>query len=131
MKKHPQNSQGITVRQRDRALKCTILVHFFRTSLWQFIFFHVALFPYCTICMLHFCVCSNVFMLYFFSCYTPFISCSISYCTFTCYNVFVLHSSHVALFPCCKFFLLHFVHFVLLPEVFTGTHKYLRWRGFQ
>ena len=109
------------------AQKWTILVHFFRTSLWKFIFLHVARFSCCTLFMLHlfytaaFPCCtflrSNVFMLHFFSSCTLFMNCSISCCTFTSYNVFVLHSSPVAIFACCNFFLLQFVHFALFPEV--------------
>ena len=38
------------------ALQRTILGHFFCISLWQFMFFHVGLFSYCTIYMLHFFV---------------------------------------------------------------------------
>ena len=64
--------------------------------------FHTAPFPCCTF------LCSNLFMLYFFSCCTLFLYCAISCCTFTSYNVFVLHSSLVALFTCCYFFLLHY-----------------------
>ena len=92
------------------ALKCTILVHFFHISLWQFIFFHVTLFSYCAIFMLHFFVLQSFyvalffvlhslyvlhyFMLHFytlqhfrfafFSCFTFtffFAFCNFSYCT--------------------------------------------------
>ena len=87
------------------ALYCTsILVHVFRISLWQFIFFHVALFSCCTLFMLHF------FHFAPFSCCTFFraalLFCTISSCTFTRCDVFVLHSSPVALFlvvlcSCC------------------------------
>ena len=121
----------ITTSTSVCALKCTILVYFFRTLLWEFIFLHVARFSCCTLFMLHFfhtapfpcCtfLCSNFFMLHFFSCCTLIMNCFISYCTFTRYNVFVLHSSHVALFACCNFFLLHFVHFALFPEVLPGS----------
>ena len=53
------------------ALKCTILVHFFHISLWQFIFFHVTLFhivlfSYCAIFMLHFFVLQSFYVALFF-----------------------------------------------------------------
>ena len=121
----------ITTSASVCALKCTILVYFFRTLLWEFIFLHVARFSCCTLFMLHFfhtapspcCtfLFSNVFMLHFFSSCTLFMNCSISCCTFTSYNVFVLRSSTVALFAYCNFLLLQFVHFGLFPEVLPGS----------
>ena len=109
------------------APKCTILVHFFHNSLWQFIFLQVARFSCCPLFMLHFVhtapfpcctfLYSNVFMLHFFSCCTLFKNCPVSCCTFTRYNVFILYSSPVALFACCTSFQLHFVHFAIFPEV--------------
>ena len=86
-------------------------LHVFHVAPFMLPFFHTAPFPCCTF------LCSNVFMLHFFSCCTLFKNCPVSYCTFTRYNVFILHSSPVALFACCTFFQLHFVHFAIFPEV--------------
>ena len=81
------------------ALKCNIPVHFFCTSLWQFLFLHVALFSYCAPCPCCTFLCSNVFMLHFFSSCTLFRNCSISFYTFTSYNVFVLQFRILQFFP--------------------------------
>ena len=97
------------------ALLWTILVQFFRTLLWHFIFFRVALFSCCTFLILHYFYvalfwvvifsCCIFFVLHLFSCSTLFMHCTISGCTFTRCNVFVLHYSPVARFT---FILLHF-----------------------
>ena len=63
--------------------------------------FHVGLFSYGTICMLH-CLYSNIFMLHFFSCWTLFMYCTIR-CTFTRCNDFVFHYFLVAVCACCSF----------------------------
>ena len=78
--------------------------------------FHVGLFSYGTICMLQ-CLYSNIFMLHFFSCWTPFMYCTIWCCTFTRCNDFIFHSSLVAVCACCNIFFLQFVHIPLIPEV--------------
>ena len=137
MKKHPQNNQGITVHQRDRALKCTILVHFFRTSLWQFIFFHVALFhtaPY---------ACCTFVYVVMFSCCTFFrvtllllvalFHIALSHVTmFSCCILRMLHSSHVANFSCCTLFILYYFQKCLQEptniydgEVFNNNYQSL------
>ena len=124
------------------ALQCTIFIHFFLISLWQFIFFHVGLFSCCTLFSFHFChtapfpcctfSCNNLFMLHlFFLLHSSFMYCSISCCTFTSCHVFVLHflllhSSHVAIFSCCTLFMLHYFQRCSLEQ-----HKRVRWGALQ
>ena len=118
--------QCITVRQRaarypfvhySALFLCTFSI-FHSGNLYFFMLhsFHVALFSYCTISMLHFYAVIFPCCTFFSSC-SLFIYCTISCCAFIRCNVFVLHSSPVALFACCNFFLLYFVHVALFPEV--------------
>ena len=97
------------------ALQCTIFIHFFLISLWQFIFFHVGLFSCCTLFSFHFChtapfpcctfSCNNLFMLHFFSCCTLFLCIALFHVAllqvvmFSFCILLLLHSSHVAIFP--------------------------------
>ena len=83
-------------------------------------FFYVVLFSSCTFFVLHhfhvaLFLCSNLFLLHFFSCYTLFMYCTISCCTFRHCSVFVLYSSPVALFKRCS----------------QHLHKHLKWRVLQ
>ena len=104
--------QCITVHQRTA---CYPFMHYSVLFLCTFsvfhcdnLFFYVALFSCYTHFMLYFfhtapfpCftfLCSDLFMLHFFSRCTLFMYCIISCCTFTCCNVFVLPSSPVGLF---------------------------------
>ena len=78
------------------ALYCTIPGHFFSIShCGNLYFFHVALFSYYTLFMLHFIDAAP------FPCHT-----------FQYINFFMLHYLHVALFPCCTLFILHNFNFV-------------------
>ena len=104
------------------ALLCTILVHFFRISLCQFVFFHVALFPYCALFMLDFFhmapfACYNVCIV-IFSCCT-FFRVGLLLCI-ALFDVALLHgamisffillllqSAHVAIFSSCSLFIFH------------------------
>ena len=117
------------------AVLYTILVHFFRGSLWQFIFFHVTLFSCCTFFILHhfhvalFCV--RIFHAALLSGCTLFKYCSISCCTFTRCNVsfcilLLLRSSHVASFSSCSLFMLHYFR-----RCSQEHHKRLWWRALQ
>ena len=94
-----------------RALWCTILVHFFRISLWQFIFFHVALFSYSII---HTFLCKNLFMVHFFSMLHSFCVLhnfmlhfhTLQFFRFVFFSFFtfcMLQFFPVTLFPCCTF----------------------------
>ena len=95
------------------------LCAFFRILLWQFMlhFFHTALFPCYTFCLVIFSWWTffrlSLFLINFF------ISC----CTFTRCNIWQyfgnngnilfclllpLHSSHVAIFSCCTLFMLYY-----------------------
>ena len=74
--------------------------------------FHVALFSYCTIFMLHFFVQQSFYVALFFVLHFHYLI----YCTFTRCNVFALHSSQLHSF---NFFLLHFVHGALFSGVYT------------
>ena len=72
------------------AVKCNILVHFFRTSLWQFKFLYVTRFSCCTLFMLHFFILFHFHVAIFFSCFHVEL-------------FFVLHSFYELLY-----FMLHF-----------------------
>lgn len=104
--------------------KVLFLCAFCRILLWQFMLhsFHVALFPYCTISVLHFLL-GNLFMVHFFSSFTLSYKLFYSCCTFTRCNIWQyfgnngnilfclllpLHSSHIAIFSCCTLFMLYY-----------------------
>ena len=87
--------------------------------------FHTAQFLYC-----HY-LCSNLFMLYFFSCCTLLMYCSVPCSTFPRSHVFVLDFSPVALFAycnflCCTLFMLHY-----FQGCNQDPHKHLRSRALQ
>ena len=100
---------------------CTFPIFYFSNLYFLMLhFFYVVLFSCCTFFILHhfhvaLFLCSNLFMLHFFSCYTLFMYCTISCCTFTRCSVFVLYSSPVALFKRCS----------------QHLHKHLKWRVLQ
>ena len=84
------------------ALKCTILVHFFHISLWQFIFFHVTLFSYCTFFILrHFH--APLFCVTIFLCCTFF-----RVALFICIALFHVALLHIATFSFCILLLFYF-----------------------
>ena len=97
------------------ALQCTVPVHFFRISLQQSIFFHVALFSRCVF-MFHLFhtapfpsstfLCSNLYILHFFSvalflCSAPFHVSRLHVAMFSVCILLLLHSLYVAGFFCC------------------------------
>ena len=97
---------------------CTILKHFFRISLWQFIFFHVALFSCRTFFILHhfhvslICVdifpCCTFFRLALFLCIALFHGALLQVAMFSFCILLLLDSSHIAIFSYCTFFMLHY-----------------------
>ena len=97
------------------ALQCTILVQFFRISLWQFIFFHAALFFRCTFFKLHHFYVA-LFCVVIFSC-CPFFRVALFYVlhyfmlhfyTLQCFrSAYLLHFFNAALFACSTLFMLH------------------------
>ena len=105
-------------------------MHFFRILLWQFIFFHVALFYVALF------TCSTFFILRHFHvapfCVTIFSGCTLfMYCyiscwTFTRFNISILHSFPVALVACCTLFMLHY-----FQKFSKDPYKHLRWRTLQ
>ena len=122
MKKHPQNNQGITVHQRDRALKCTILVHFFRTAPYACCtFVYVVMFSCCTFFRVTLLLLVALFHI------------ALSHVTmFSCCILRMLHSSHVANFSCCTLFILYYFQKCLQEptniydgEVFNNNYQSL------
>ena len=95
--------------------------------------FHVALFSllhlYCTISKLHF-LCSNLFMLHFFSCCSFFMAlfnvALLHVAIFSFCILLLLHSSHVAIFPRYTLLMLHY-----FQRCSQDPHKHLRWRAMQ
>ena len=109
------------IKARQRMVRYS-LVHFFRISLWQFIYFHVALFPYCALFMLDFFHMAPFagydFSIVIFSCYTVFRVAFFLYITlldvvilhvvmFSFFILLLLHSAHVAIFSSFSLFIFH------------------------
>ena len=89
-------------------------LYFFMLHFFMLYSFHVALFTYCTISMLHF-FCVVIFSCCIFFRVARFLCIALFYVAVL--HVAVLHSSLVALFPCCNFFPLLFVHAPLFSEM--------------
>ena len=99
--------------------------------------FHVAIFSYCTIFLLHF-LCYNLFMLHFF-CVAIFLrialfhlfSYSFISIHFHLLHFYTLQCFRFAFFSCCtlrmlQLFMLHYFRICR-----HNYHKHLRWRAFQ
>ena len=116
------------------ALQCTILVHFFRISLCQFIFFHVALFSRCALFMFHFFhtapfpsstfLCSNLFMLHFFLLYFFYV---VHHFMLHCY---MLQCFRFASFSYCTLCMLQVFPVALFPEVQPGSSQTSKMESF-
>ena len=119
--------QCVTVRQRTA--RCPFVDY-------SAVYYFCAFFPYFTVAIYIFSCCTFFIMHHFhvalfcvaiISCYTFFMYCTISCCTFTRCKVFVLHSSPVVLIVCCSFF---FFHVTLFPEVQPGPPQTFKMESF-
>ena len=120
--------QCVTVRQRTARYPFVD---------YSAVYYFCAFFPYFTVAIYIFSCCTFFIMHHFhvalfcvaiISCYTFFMYCTISCCTFTRCKVFVLHSSPVVLIVCCSFFFFMSHYFQKCSQ---DPHKHLRWRALQ
>ena len=97
--------------------------------------FHVAIFSYCTIFMLHF-LCYNLFMLHFF-CVEIFLRIALfhlfsySFISFHLLHFYTLQCFRFAFFSCCIFRILQLFMLHYFQICSQNHHKHLRWRAFQ